>query len=819
MISSFLHQTFADNALGFILTALAVAAVMAATVVILMGRAMVATGRARLAWGGLMAVVAGIGVWTTHFVAILGFRPDAVLAFSPTVTFASAAIGVVAIGGPLMASTHFRRPDTRAACGAVAGLGVGAMHFTGMGALDGCIITHDPAISVVAFGLGAAAFAAALALGDGRRNGLLAAMLIVIGVCALHFTALYGASVEALPDAGARGLDAPVLSAVVVFATFALCGTAAAAIYIQSRLDAQRRQAEDAQERQNAMFLLALRNMSNGLVMVDSTGRISALNPRTREILGLDENDAAVGMQIAAMIGAMAGRRDWSTEEVADFVADHARWLDTGGATRVERRFDNARTLSVVCRPLAEGGAVLTYDDVTEHRAAQDAMIHMAYHDPLTGLPNRRSFREEMQRLAAREQGVSVLMLDFDRFKWVNDTLGHTVGDALLSQAADRLRRACRPDDRIFRLGGDEFAVLARGGSEAQVRALAEALRACFEDAFPIEGHAVSVGCSIGYACAADGERRNLLEKADLALYRAKGLGRGRIESYEAGMMERAIERRQIEMDLSRAIAEREFQLHYQPLHALPSRRLLGFEALIRWRHPVRGLVSPADFIPISEANGMIVDIGAWVLEEACRQLAHWPDHLHVAINASAVQLRSQDFVGLVSDALTRHGIAPRRLEIELTETAMVEDGRQMSEVLKGLRRLGVRIAMDDFGTGYSSLAHLRDFELDRIKIDRSFVDTELDDVGSRAVIRAVTSLARDLSIVTIGEGVETPEQLQRLIDLGCDVAQGYHLGRPLDAGAAGRLIAVQMFDDDLAQEQQEATEARTAQPEDRKRA
>lgn len=819
MITSFLNQTLAHNEPGFALSALAVAAVMAATVVILMGRAVVATGRARLVWRGMLAVLAGLGVWTTHFVAILGFRPDAVLSFAPAITAASAVIGIVLIGGPLAASCSFTRPAARAACGALAGAGVGAMHFLGMQALDGCIVLHDQAIALTATGLGVLFFAAALAVGDGRRNKLATAVLIVIGVCSVHFVALHGVNVMVLFDTGARGLDATILSAILVLCTFMLCGTAAVALNVQSRLDRHRRKSQQTQERQTELFMLALRTMSNGLVMVDAGGRIVALNPRTREILGLSEADAAVGMNLIAMIHAMVGCSEWKAEEVAEFGADHNRWFGTGSATRVERRFHSGRTLSVVCRPLDEGGAILTYEDITEHRATQDAMVHMAYHDPLTNLPNRRAFSEDMQRMTARDQGLSVLMLDLDRFRWANDTLGHAVGDAILTQAADRLRRACGSEHRIFRLGADQFVAIARTGSEPPVRALAEAFSACFRDSFAVEGHVLSIGCSIGFACAADGDRRNLIEKADLALHRAKSLGRGRIEGYEDGMMERAIDRRQIEIDLPRALAAGQFQLHYQPLHALPDRRLLGFEALIRWRHPERGMVSPADFIPIAEANGMILEIGAWVLDEACRQLAHWPEHLHVAINASAVQLRSHAFVGLVSAALARHGIPPRRLEIELTETALVEDGSQMSEVLKELRRLGVRIAMDDFGTGYSSLTHLRDFELDRIKIDRSFVDTEHDDVGSRAVIRAVTSLARDLSIVTIGEGVETPEQLQRLIDLGCDVAQGYYLGRPLDAAAAGRLIALQMFADDLALEEKEHTEAGAAPGVPRKRA
>lgn len=803
-MTAFLAQTLAENGIGFILTALAVATIMATVVVILARRVARASGLAWVAWGSLLATVAGVGVWTTHFVAILGYRPDAILGYDPWVTLLSAAIGIVCFGLPLWAACSFRRPLPRAALGAVAGLGIGAMHFTGMSALQGCSISHDTGTNLVALGLGAVFTSLAVSLRIKRRRWPFIVGLSVLGICALHFTALYGVSLTGVEGGHLRGIDAGTLSGLVVLATLGLCTAAVVAARGETRLDTQRRQAAAAQDRQNELFLLALRNMSNGLVMVDADGRISATNPRAHAILGLDDAAVVLGARLDEALGAMLRRGDLDGEEGADFIADHLHWIRAGETVRVERRFSDGHTLSVICGPLPEGGAILTYDDVTEHRAAQDAMIHMAYHDALTGLPNRRSFREEAQRLTGQDAGASVLMLDLDRFKWVNDTHGHAIGDALLIQVADRLRRACAPGDQVYRLGGDEIAVISRDGAEAATRALAEALLDTFRRVFQIDGHSVGIGCSIGFACAGEGERRNLVEKADLALYRAKALGRGRVVGYESGMMERAIERRQVEADLALALERSEFELRYQPLHSLPEQRLLGFEALIRWRHPIRGMVSPAEFVPISEANGMILEIGAWVLEEACRQLARWPGHLHVAINASAVQLRSPGFADDVAAALARHGVAPRRLEVELTETAMVEDGEQLAQVLKALRKLGVRIAMDDFGTGYSSLAHLRDFELDRIKIDRSFVDAEANDAGARAVIRAVTSLARDMEIVTIGEGVETAEQLARLIELGCDVVQGYHLGRPLNAAETGTLISRMMFAEDLADERRE---------------
>jgi len=279
---------------------------------------------------------------------------------------------------------------------------------------------------------------------------------------------------------------------------------------------------------------------------------------------------------------------------------------------------------------------------------------------------------------------------------------------------------------------------------------------------------------------------------AGLALYEAKEKGRGRVVTYRAGMVEMAERRRVLEGELAAAVAAGQLELHYQPLYDLPDRTLCGFEALLRWNHPRHGIMSPAEFVPLAEHSGAINQIGAWLIEEACRQAALWPSHIYVSINVSPVQLRSADILRQVTAALDRYRLAPRRIEVEITETAMVEDSPEIAVALAGLRTLGVRIAMDDFGTGYSSLAHLRAFELDRIKIDRSFVNASQADAGAVAVVRAVTAMAKDLAIATTGEGVESEEQLASLIALGCGTAQGYLLGRPLDVDSATALVRSQ---------------------------
>jgi diguanylate cyclase (GGDEF)-like protein len=802
----------------FVLTALVVCAVMAATLVLLLNHVREASARTHLGWVALVALVAGIGVWTTHFVAMLGFRPDAALSFDAATTLFSALVGVALVGGPI-ASSCFAEGARKAACGALAGAGVGAMHFTGMAALEGCSTSYHAPTVMLAFALGIVSLASALGSESRRLAGPVRAVQIVGGVCALHFTALSGLTLERTVPVG-PDIDTPLLSAFVAFASVGLCLAAFAAIWSGRRVDAERRVAAAAEARQNAAFAVALRHMSNGLIMIDPAGRISAINDRARQLLHLEPEDISEGGALLALLSVVARRNGLSEERMSRVVDLHLRELTAEGASRSEEQFEDGRVLCISCRRVPEGGAVLTFDDFTEHQAAQAKIAHLAHHDLLTGLPNRRSFREEMQRRLDAGGSVAMLLLDLDRFKSINDTLGQSIGDALLVQVAERLTAELGRMAVVFRLGGDELAVLPAAPDEAAARKLADRIVDCIGKPFAIEGHTISIGCSVGVTSSAPEEvPQRVLQKADLALHRAKELGRGGVASYAEGMLETARMRRQTEADLARAIGADEFVLHFQPLWRLPDRRLLGFEALIRWNHPERGSISPAEFIPLAEETGSIREIGSWVLNDACRQLARWPEAIYVAVNVSAVQVRWPGLVGMVRSALERNGIAPARLELELTETAMLEAGGQISDTLRALRGLGVRLAMDDFGTGYSSLTHLRDFELDSIKIDRSFVNTAANDRGARAVIRAVTSMARDLSVLTVGEGVETPEQLMRLVDLGCDVAQGHLLGRPMKVQAASRLIMVQAFGDDAEGESDRAEECDLAFPRIRGRA
>jgi diguanylate cyclase (GGDEF)-like protein len=429
------------------------------------------------------------------------------------------------------------------------------------------------------------------------------------------------------------------------------------------------------------------------------------------------------------------------------------------------------------------------------HRQTR-TIVHMARNDGLTDLPNRLAFHEAMYHAAARAargEAFAVLCLDLDRFKQVNDTLGHPVGDALLRAVAARLASLAREVDTVARLGGDEFAVVqANVAGPDAAAALAQRIIDDLRAPYDVLGHRIVVGASVGIALAGPEARDadTLIRSADLALYRAKQEGRGMYRFFEPDMDARAQARRQLELDLRYAIERQEFELHYQPLMSVADRRIAAFEALIRWRHPTRGLVPPDEFIPLAEEIGLIVPIGAWVLQDACAEAARWPLPVKVAVNLSAVQFARADITRQVAAALHDSGLPASRLEVEITETALLNDSESTLKTLHALRALGVRIAMDDFGTGYSSLSYLRSFPFDKLKIDRSFV-RDLNEAGeSAAIVRAIASMGRSLGIATTAEGVENEQQMAQLVRDGCTELQGFFFGRPCPAADVARLLA-----------------------------
>ena len=463
------------------------------------------------------------------------------------------------------------------------------------------------------------------------------------------------------------------------------------------------------------------------------------------------------------------------------------------------------RWIALRARPIVDAtGEVLemlgTLQDITERKVSEEQLVHLALHDMLTGLPNRSLFKDRLQRALVRNSSpVAVMLLDLDGFKAINEDLGHSAGDALLVQIAGRLSRALRPADTVARFGGDEFAILLEGGGETDLNAAAARLLGVLEVAFNIEAQSVAAAASIGVAFSNDGSRGvdEMLRDADAAVFQAKRKGGGRYEMFDAEHQATVVERMELERDLRTVQLGEEMTLHYQPLVDLRDGNITGFEALLRWNHPQRGMISPADFIPIAEKSGTIVPIGRWVVEEACRQARLWQQHhsaaagLGMNVNVSARQLADPEIVHDVARALDLSGLQASLLTLEITETMIVADQAAAGVTLKQLKGLGVRISVDDFGTGYSSLGHLDQFPVDELKIDRSFVARLGSDAEAHGVAIALIRLGRSLQIDVVAEGIELDEQLDQLRAAGCTRGQGYYFWRPLDVAAVEDLLEI----------------------------
>jgi diguanylate cyclase (GGDEF)-like protein/PAS domain S-box-containing protein len=530
----------------------------------------------------------------------------------------------------------------------------------------------------------------------------------------------------------------------------------------------------------------AIDNMSQGLTMFDRSGRLVLCNQRYLDMYGLSPDVIKPGCTANEVVQHRIETGSLSPREAERYV--DARQTTLGQSEIESKSFElpSGRSIIVTRRPMDGGGWVATHDDITERKQAEARIAHMAHHDALTGLANRVLLRERLEAELMRVQRgahLAVLYLDLDHFKNINDTLGHTVGDALLRSVASRMRECLRETDTIARLGGDEFAILQTGfDGRPDTTALAQRLRDAVIAPHDVEGHHILADVSIGISIAPnDGvDADQLLARADMAMYAAKCDGRGTFRYFEAQMNARAKARRALEMDLRQALANNEFELHYQPLVNLERNEICSCEALLRWNHPQRGMIPPIEFIGAAEETGLITQIGEWVLRTACTDAATWPDHVTVAVNVSPVQFKNQSLVLTVVGALGDSGLSARRLAIEITESVLMRDNESNLATLHQLRDLGVQIVMDDFGTGYSSLSYLRSFPFDKIKIDRSFINDVSNMGDANAIVQATTSIASTMKMTTTAEGVETQEQLNAIRALGCTEMQGFLFSRPV---------------------------------------
>jgi diguanylate cyclase (GGDEF)-like protein/PAS domain S-box-containing protein len=516
-------------------------------------------------------------------------------------------------------------------------------------------------------------------------------------------------------------------------------------------------------------FDTALNNMPHGLAMLDSEGRLLVVNERWGEILPCDTGMLVSGARAEALLATYVEAGIIADREAARVREAMARRVPGQAAERLEVEA-NERNLEVTFQPMESGGLVIIIEDVTEKRRTEARLAHVSRHDALTGLPNRTLFQERLEAalaMRAEEEMLAVLFVDLDNFKQVNDTLGHAVGDTLLIEVADRLRFIVGESDIVARFGADEFVILQTGArSDNEITLLAGRIIETITDMVQVAGMPIAVGASVGIALAPrDGrDADQLLKCADMALNRAKDGGKGILHFYEEEMDRKAQARRAIELDLRKAIQNDELSVFFQPMLNLKTLSITTCEALVRWQHPVRGMVSPAEFVPIAEETGLVVEMGRQVLRKACHACAGWPQAVRVSVNLSSVQFERDDIVATVRSVLAETTLDPGRLELEITETLLLNDAERVRGIMETLREMGVRLSLDDFGTGYSSLSYLHRFPLQKVKIDRSFVRNIETDKRAQKLLQGVTRLGADLGLQVVVEGVETQGQL-KLID------------------------------------------------------
>ncbi len=569
----------------------------------------------------------------------------------------------------------------------------------------------------------------------------------------------------------------------------------AVAIFRDTAAEARRRGASLSAA--NTMLDAALNNMGQGLIMLDAGLHLMVSNRQFQTLHGVPGELLTPGIQFGEILALSRAAGNLPDRDLSTLERDARARFAIRRQTVEQLMMGSGRTLSLRRVPMEGGGWVCTYEDVTEQNRSVARIAHMSSHDVLTNLPNRAALQEALRAVCATPgANLAVHCVNLDRFKTVNDTNGYAIGDALLCEVATRLRQSVRDHDLVARLGGDEFAIIQRNVDDpAAVTALTDRLIAIIAHPFVIDNRNVVIGASIGTAVSTPDhcDHERLLRNADLALDRAKQDGGGVWRVFVPAMDEAAHSRRTFEADLRQALLHDEFELFYQPLISLAERRVKSFEALIRWRHPISGLVPPDRFIPLAEEVGLIVPIGEWVLRTACAEAMRWPTHVAVAVNLSPIQFMQSTATGGIAEqveaALRDSGLSPTRLELEITESLLLQENESTLTALHRLRALGVRISLDDFGTGYSSLRYLNSFPFDKLKIDKSFVRGLPDGADSSAIVRAIAGLGRSLGISTTAEGVETVEQLHQLVADGCTEVQGYFFSPPCPASEVPRLL------------------------------
>ncbi|PLR27686.1 bifunctional diguanylate cyclase/phosphodiesterase [Caulobacter zeae] len=748
-----------------------------------------ARGLVRGAWLLLTGLVAGSGVWATHFIAMVAYDPGLKTGYSPAGTLLSLMIAVLFMAAGFAVASAERTRTNDCAGGLLLGLGIGAMHYTGMSAFvtQGYVLWEQATVAAsVVIGVSFSAIALVIA---GRARSLtkqlIGGTVLTLGVCGLHFTGM--GAVTIMPDVNVVVPEQLLSGAMLTLAVTAITGLiilgGLGAVTIESStsrsaLDRIRRLANAAYE---------------GIVVVQD-GRINDANAAFCELAGASL-DELVGKPLYTAMLTFDGK-----EPAREGVRREGllQPLEGGRAIPVEVF---SRLMDDGARTETSGLTVLAIRDLRERRSAEEKIRYLAEHDGLTGLPNRNSLQARLaaalERVEASGETLSLVCIDLDHFKEANDLHGHLAGDALLVEAARRLQDSVTAPSFAARLGGDEFILvqIAAGDQPAAAAELAGRVLEQLSTPAVYEGQDLAMGASLGVSLFPDDGRtaEALLANADMALYRAKESGRGVYRFFKREMDETIRERRTLARELRQAITDEELVVFYQPLARAADGEVCGFEALVRWKHPVRGMVPPLDFIPVAEENGLITQLGEWVLRRACADAASWDRPLRIAVNLSPLQLNQPNLPTLVHEVLIATGLSPSRLELEITESALFKDYQRALDNLRRLKALGVRIAMDDFGTGFSSLSTLQSFPFDKIKIDKSFVENIHRHDRATVIVRAVLGLGRSLEIPVVAEGVETQEQIDFLRGESCAELQGYAIGRPgpIDSLSAWTLASV----------------------------
>jgi diguanylate cyclase (GGDEF)-like protein/PAS domain S-box-containing protein len=736
-------------------------------------------GHLRTVWLCVSAIATGFGIWATHFIAMLAFSPGLPTGYNIALTITSLIAAVALTGIGLATALLTESPGAPWLGGAIVGGGIAVMHYTGMGAFEvPGHISWNPLLVAASILIGVTVSAVALPVGLRTRSVksiLSGTILLTVAICGLHFTAMGAASL--IPDPTVTISESAIPTSWLAILVSGVALTILLLAFAGLALDIRdRRQTERQSDRMRALANAAFEGLlvSDGDAIVTVNASLAALFGSSEEFL--------IGSLLATILPDANARSQ--LEEKPDVAFETSLRQMNGSTFAVE----------VISRPIIFADRphkAIAIRDLRDRKKAERRIEFLAHHDVLTGLANRATFEKRLDELIEarqtsdfhRDSYVAVLCLDLDRFKEVNDLFGHAAGDLLLQTFARCTNNLLREGQMMARLGGDEFAIVAPGLSDpGQAMRIAEnvleALRAENEISSTTTGMvSTSIGIALFPADASD--RASLMSHADTALYRAKAEGRGTYRFFENAMGEQVRHRRLIEHDLRYAISRGELSLVYQPQARASNQEIIGFEALLRWNNRERGMIPPNVFIPIAEECGLILQIGEWVLREACQEAARWTRPLTLAVNISAIQLHAPNFAQLLHRVLFETGLPSRRLELEITETALIQDLHRALSTLRQLKALGVRIAMDDFGKGYSSLSNLRAFPFDKIKIDASFIKS-VDQGGQAAtIVRAVLGLGRGLDLPVLAEGVETAEELAFLNAEACEEVQGYYLGRP----------------------------------------